>query len=121
MHGTDVLGWSSLLGSNTKQFAAGRDVFRCDDFEALRLAALSDFGIALLPSWVVGEDIMAGRLTRLLPRIVDESGNAGGIYALRALVEPPTKVSAFTASLQRTIGSPPIWDRVKRAVHNLKR
>jgi DNA-binding transcriptional LysR family regulator len=109
MHSTDVLGWSSLLGSSTKQFAAGHEVFR-DDFEALRLAALSGFGIALLPSWVVGEDIMAGRLTRLLPSIVDASGDAGGIYALRALVEPLAKVNAFTASLRRTIGSPPIWD-----------
>jgi DNA-binding transcriptional LysR family regulator len=116
MHSTDVLGWSSLLGSSTKQFAAGREVFRCDDFEALRLAALSGFGIALLPSWVVGEDIMAGRLTRLLPSIVDASGDAGGIYALRALVEPPAKVNAFTASLRRTIGSPPIWDQVQRAL-----
>jgi DNA-binding transcriptional LysR family regulator len=83
---------------------------------ALRLAALSGFGIALLPSWVVGEDIMAGRLTRLLPSIVDASGDAGGIYALRALVEPPAKVNAFTASLRRTIGSPPIWDQVQRAL-----
>jgi DNA-binding transcriptional LysR family regulator len=120
IHGSDLLDWSSVIGNASQQLAGVRNVFRCDDFESLREAALCGFGIGLLPSWVVGEDIMAGRLTRLLPNIIDASGDAGGVYALRALVEPPAKVSAFIASLQRTIGSPPIWDRVQRAVHHHK-
>ncbi|HWX36260.1 MAG TPA: LysR substrate-binding domain-containing protein, partial [Steroidobacteraceae bacterium] len=85
IHGQDLLGWSSVLGSGTQQVAGVRDVFRCDDFEALREAALSGFGIALLPGWVVGQDRGAGSLRRLLPTAVD----AGGVYVLRALAEPP--------------------------------
>jgi len=34
---------------------------------ALRDAALAGLGVALLPAWLVHEDIAAGRLTRLLP------------------------------------------------------
>jgi DNA-binding transcriptional LysR family regulator len=92
--------------------AGVQDVFRCDDFEALREAALTGFGIALLPSWVVGRDIAAGSLRRLLATAVDAGGETGGIYVLRALAEPPAKVTAFIASLRTVVGSPPIWDRV---------
>jgi DNA-binding transcriptional LysR family regulator len=112
MHGSDALGWSRVLGRSNQQLDGVRDVFRCDDFEALREAALSGFGIALLPSWVVGQDIAAGSLKRLLPTAVDAIGEAGGVYVLRALAEPPAKVTAFTASLRTVVGSPPIWDRV---------
>ena len=111
IHGVDLLGWSSLLGSSTKEFGSCRDVFRCDDFEALRAAALSDFGIGFLPSWVVGEDIIDGSLVELLPEAVRASGDQGGIYLLRALTDAPAKVAAFIEGLQRIIGSPPVWDR----------
>jgi DNA-binding transcriptional LysR family regulator len=60
--GSDALGWSRVLGKANRQLAGVRDVFRCDDFEALRAATLAGFGIALLPSWVVGQDIAAGSL-----------------------------------------------------------
>ncbi len=111
MHGLDVLGWSDLLGCGTRALAGSQDVFRCDDFEALRSAALSGLGIALLPSWVVGGDIAEGTLKRLLPKAVEASGDAGGIYVLRALAEPPAKITAFIAALRNVIGTPPIWDR----------
>jgi DNA-binding transcriptional LysR family regulator len=112
LHGSDVLGWSRLLGKANQQLASVRDVFRCDDFEALREAALSGFGIALLPSWVIGRDIAAGSLRRLLATTVEAGGETGGIYVLRALAEPPAKVTAFIASLRTVVGSPPIWDAV---------
>lgn len=111
MHGADVLGWSDLLGCPTRTFAAACDVFRCDDFEALRGAALSGLGIALLPSWVVGGDIADGSLRQLLADAVARSGDAGGIYVLRALADPPAKITAFIAALRTVIGSPPVWER----------
>jgi DNA-binding transcriptional LysR family regulator len=111
MHGADVLGWSSLLGRPAQQFAEECGVFRCDDFEALCTAATSGLGIGLLPSWVVGEHIAAGRLMALLPQFVDACGDAGGVYALRALASAPAKVSAFIAALQDVIGKPPVWER----------
>jgi DNA-binding transcriptional LysR family regulator len=112
LHGSDALGWSRVLGKANQQLAGVRDVFRCDDFEALREAALSGFGIALLPSWVVGQDIAAGSLRRVLAAAVAAGGETGGIYVLRALAEPPAKVTAFIASLRTVVGSPPVWDTV---------
>ncbi len=106
-----MLGWSNLLGSGTREFANCRDVFRCDDFETLRVAALSGFGIAFLPSWVVGKDIIDGALVELLPEVVRASRDQGGVYLLRALADPPAKVAAFTEALRGIIGSPPVWDR----------
>lgn len=112
MHSSDALGWSRVLGKSNQQLTGVRDVFRCDDFEALREAALFGFGIALLPSWVVGQDIATGSLRRLLATAVDAGTETGGIYVLRALAEPPAKVTAFIASLRTVVGSPPIWDSV---------
>ena len=63
IYGQDLLGWSSLLGSGIQQVAGARDVFRCDDFEALRGAAFSGFGIVLLSGLVVGQDVAAGAET----------------------------------------------------------
>jgi DNA-binding transcriptional LysR family regulator len=110
MHGSDQLGWSRVLGSANQRLAGVRHVFQCDDFGALREAALTGLGIALLPSWVVGQEIAAGSLRRVLPTVADASGDAGGVYVLRALADAPAKVTAFIASLRNVIGSPPIWD-----------
>ena len=110
MHGSDALGWSRVLRSANQELSGVRHVFQCDDFGALREAALTGLGIALLPSWVVGQDISAGSLRRVLPTVANASGDAGGVYALRALADPPAKVTAFIASLRNVIGSPPIWD-----------
>jgi DNA-binding transcriptional LysR family regulator len=61
--------------ANTLRAAAG-DAFeqvpvtgtlRADDSEPLRDAAVAGVGVALLPTWLVGEDIKAGRLPHGLP------------------------------------------------------
>jgi len=111
IHGADLLGWHRLLGCGTRDFEQGYTIFRCDDFEALRSAALAGFGIGFLPSWVVGEDIAAGLLIELLPNLVAKAGAAGGIYLLRALPQPTATVAAFMGALRKTIGSPPVWDK----------
>jgi len=106
LHGADLLGWRDLLNHT----ADAADVFRCDDFEAMRGAALAHMGIALLPDWVVGPDVSSGELVRLT--IADEVWNktTKGIYLLRALAQPSPKVKAFSAALRQFIGSPPHWD-----------
>jgi DNA-binding transcriptional LysR family regulator len=111
MRRVDVLGWSDLLGAPVAEAAGGQEAFRCDDFEALRAAALADFGVALLPSWVVGQDVANGALVSLLPRHPALSADHGGIYLLRALASPTPNLAAFAAALRGVIGSPPIWDR----------
>lgn len=108
MHGADLLGWADLLGEPPRQLGL-QPVFRCDDFEAMRIAALEGFGVAYLPDWVVGEDIREGRLVQLLPGWSEDGRSRTGIHALRALRRPPARVAVFLDVLKAHIGSPPRW------------
>ena len=110
LHGADLLGWADVLGRPVGA-ATGVDVFRCDDFEALRGAVLAGMGVGLLPDWVVGPDLDSGALKRL--GLADEVWNqqATGIFALRAPVPISAKLKAFQTALRAHIGSPPIWAR----------
>lgn len=110
LHGADLLGWRDVLGRPAGHAGKGTVTFRSDDFEALRAAAASGLGIAFLSSWVVGPDVISGRLVRL--RLDGEPWNDGpdGIYLLRALPQPSAKVRAFAETLRASIGSPPVWE-----------
>ncbi len=94
---------------------AGR--FNSNDSEALRDAALGGLGVALLPTWLVGPDIAAGALRRLLPDwcadIAPGPDRAiSAVYAARRLVPP--KVRVFIDALAAHIGAPPSWDAFAR-------
>ena len=107
MHGADLLGWSDLLGHPVGH-AGKRAGFACDDFEAMRLAALGGLGVAYLPDWVVGPDVNAGDLVEVTlgdnrPRVET------GIFALRALAKPSATVRLVLDELKASIGSPPCW------------
>ncbi|WP_332117991.1 LysR family transcriptional regulator [Azorhizobium caulinodans] len=110
LHGADLLGWRDVLGCPAGYGGNGTVALRSDDFEAQRAAAEAGLGIAFLSSWVVGPDVKAGKLIRLLSD--DEPWNQGpsGVYALRALPQPSAKVKAFIEGLRKTIGSPPVWE-----------
>ena len=110
LHGADLLGWRDVIGCPAGEDGKGVVTFRSDDFDVQRAAAEAALGIALLPSWVVGPDVKAGKLVRL--PLEGETWNAEptGIYLLRALPQPSAKVRAFTHVLRNAIGQPPIWD-----------
>jgi DNA-binding transcriptional LysR family regulator len=108
LHGPDLLGWRHVLGCSTAELPSFRTVFRCDDFEALRQAALRGLGIALLPEWVIGPDVRGGLLTCLPHDTAGPDGEAG-IYVLRALPKPSARLAAFMAALRAHIGVPPVW------------
>jgi DNA-binding transcriptional LysR family regulator len=91
---------------------AGR--LRANDSEALLGAALDGLGIALLPTWLIGDDVRTGRLTTLLPAwealIAPGPERAiWGVYPPKKVVAP--KVKAFLAFLSDRFGKPPYWDR----------
>lgn len=110
LHGADLLGWTDVLGHPVGNGTGGADVFRCDDFEALRQAAIAGMGVAFLPSWVVGPDVRTGGLERLA--LGGEAWNArtAGVHLLRAPVKVSAKLNAFIAALRSHVGSPPVWD-----------
>lgn len=113
LHGDDLLGWADILGQRLVDGSDIKSVFRCDDFEAMRLAARSGMGIALLPDWVVGSDVNTDTLTRI--HLTDEPWNThlNGIWLLRALAQPSARLRVVIAALRTTIGSPPTWETRK--------
>jgi DNA-binding transcriptional LysR family regulator len=87
---------------------------RANDSEALRDAALSGLGIALLPTWLVGDDLRAGRLAAVLTgeEWLIAPGPERAIWAVyppKKVVAP--KVKAFVAFLAQRFGRPAYWDR----------
>lgn len=108
LHGADLLRWSDVLGHSAR-CSHTQPVFGCDDFEAMRLAAIEGLGVAYLPDWVVGQDINAGLLTQICPEWGRQTAASTGIYALRVLRNPPARVSIFMDSLRTHIGQPFIW------------
>lgn len=87
---------------------------RVNDSEALREAALADLGVALLPTWLVSEDLRTGRLQALFAeydwQIAPGPERAiWAIYPPKKVVSP--KVSTFIAFLLERFGSPAYWDR----------
>ncbi len=86
--------------------------FRSDDSEALRSAALAGLGVVLLSTWLIGEDIQAGRLRQVLPdwaaTISPRPSGIFGIYPPHRMVPP--KVRAFLDFTQKRFGKPPYWD-----------
>jgi len=108
LHGADLLGWTDVLGHPARA-CGGQPVFACDDFEAMRLAAHEGMGIAYLPDWVVGPDIKAGQLRQLFPEWSQQPCATTGIHALRALRQPPARVTVLLDALRAAIGQPPVW------------
>ncbi|MPQ55376.1 LysR family transcriptional regulator [Duganella sp. FT27W] len=108
LHGADLLGWTDVLGHPARA-CGGQPVFACDDFEAMRLAAQEGMGIAYLPDWVVEPDIKAGQLRQLFPEWSQQPRATTGIHALRALRQPPARVTVLLDALRAAIGQPPVW------------
>lgn len=110
LHGTDLLGWKEIPGFPYSDVQPDGVFFRCDDFEALRSAALAGMGIAFLPTWIVGPDVKAGTLTRLAFDAEPWNAAPSRIHLLRALPQPGAKVRAFNEALCHAIGTPPVWE-----------
>ena len=108
LHGADLLGWKDLIGRRVGENTEDA-VFRCDDFEAMRLAARAGLGVALLPDWVAGPDVSDGHLTRLAISGEPWNEQPAGIWLLRALAQPSARLHVIIVALRASIGSPPTW------------
>ncbi|MBD9644519.1 hypothetical protein IB231_12920 [Pantoea sp. PNT02] len=75
-----------------------------DNAASLLAFALGGAGVALLPAWLVQEELRLGNLIQLLP---DHHFPRQGIYALYPNTRHvPEKVRAFIDFLQSRVGSP---------------
>ncbi|MEM7025798.1 MAG: LysR family transcriptional regulator, partial [Pseudomonadota bacterium] len=115
------LSFSYAKGDQTWRFAGPlgkeevpvRGNLRTNSSEMLREAAVGGSGVILMPTWLVGADIDAGRLRVLLPDW--EAGPGGAGAAIHAVYLPnrrsSKKVRAFIDFLIARFGSPPYWER----------
>jgi DNA-binding transcriptional LysR family regulator len=86
-----------------------RGPLRANSGEALRLAALDGLGLALLPAWMVAEDLAAGRLLALLQGWrLTPLGYHEPICAVHAAApHVPAKITAFIAHLRAGLSPEP--------------
>jgi DNA-binding transcriptional LysR family regulator len=68
--------------------AQGRSRLRLDSAEAIRDAALAGLGIALLPDFLVADDLVAGRLRHVLPGLETDGAKIVALYPDKRLLEP---------------------------------
>ncbi|HSP19693.1 MAG TPA: LysR substrate-binding domain-containing protein [Myxococcaceae bacterium] len=79
-------------------FLASEDGWLCSD-ETLREAALHGLGIALLPVWLVSDELRDQQLRRMLP---DLSGPPAPLHVVHAREHPAqSKLSALLEALTR--------------------
>ena len=75
---------------------------------AVRQAALEGLGIVEINSYLVGEDIAAGRLVRLLPQYQPKELHFYAVYAERRFLAP--KIRVFVDAMLARIAPEPPWD-----------
>lgn len=81
---------------------------RADNSDVLRQAALSGFGLILMPDWLVGDDVAAGRLVGVLADHAPRPTARTGVHAVwlpNRRASP--KVRAFVAYLAEHLGQEP--------------
>lgn len=81
---------------------------RLNDDEALSAAVLGGLGIALLPTFIVGRDLQAGRLQAVLSDHVPLERHIWAVYLPNRHL--PAKVRAFIDFLLERFSPHPYWD-----------
>ncbi len=94
----------SLIGPDGAAFDLEHDPrLRCEEFGALRAAAATGLGVALLPDHVCWPDLDAGRLVRLFPEWHAQEGIVHLVFTTRRGLPPA--VRAFIDHLAATFQS----------------
>ncbi len=92
---------------------------RANNGDVLRAAALAGAGLALLPTFIVGDDLRAGTLRTVLD---DYECTETAIYTVHPSGRnPPPKVRAFVDFLQARCGAHPSWERGLDELHRPRR
>lgn len=76
---------------------------RLDSAEALRSCALAGLGIAMLPDFLIKDDLSAGRLRQVLPRFKTDEVKIVTLYPDKRLLEP--RVRRFIDLMAEELGS----------------
>lgn len=83
--------------------------FEANSADGVYHAARAGIGIARLSTYLVNDDLRAGRLVRLLPDYSDDDSDILAIYSGKRNLSP--KVRAFIDFLVERFGTVPPWER----------
>lgn len=98
-----------LVGPAGPVLVRARVVIDVNNGDVMRDAAEAGLGIALLPSFIAGEALRAGRLVPIHLGAEPEPEVIALVHAERG--RSSAKLRALVAHLRRAFGDPPIWDR----------
>lgn len=102
-----VADWRFLAAGSG--FTRPSPALRVNDGDVMRDAALAGLGLALLPTFIVGQDIAAGSL-----RVLDVGNTVEpeSIYVAHPQGRRASaKLRALVASVRNALGDPPYWDQ----------
>ena len=86
-----------------------RGSLRIDDDDTLAQAVLSGLGIAMLPTFIIGGELQAGRLKSVLSDYIPLDRHIYAVHLPNARL--PLKIRGFIDFLQARFGPTPYWDR----------
>lgn len=100
--------WSLQRGEVTESVAV-RGSFSANDATCLQQGARVGAGIAMLPTYLVADDLRAGALIRVLPEWSVPEMGIHAVYQSRR--QMPAIMRSFLDFLVARLGDPPAWDR----------
>ena len=100
--------WRFRAGSTAVDVPVRGNLTLNDD-EALWQAVLGGLGVSLLPTFIVGKDLQAGRLQAVLAQYVPSERNLHALYLPNRHLS--AKVRVFIDFLVARFAAPPYWDR----------
>lgn len=105
-------GWWTFAGVHGGLPLPVKGNLRSDDTEALLRAAVDGVGVCHLGSWLVSDDLVAGRLVPVFaPALAAKGPRLPAIHAVRLPGRShAAKAQLFVAHLRRVFGEPAYWD-----------
>ncbi|MDN0085622.1 LysR substrate-binding domain-containing protein [Crenobacter sp. SG2305] len=104
--------WTLTRANKTEKVPVSGNL-RANGSELLREATIGGGGLLLMPTWLVGEDIAAGRLLPVLeewsPTVGPDEGAIWAVYPQNR--RGSKRLVAFLDFLVQHFGSPPYWER----------
>lgn len=100
--------WTLGSGAGTETVRVNGPVC-ADNGDVLKDAAVAGLGVTLLPSFIVGPELRAGRLVQVLKAYQPCNISVYAVYPSRRYV--PAKVRTFVDYLAGCFGDKPDWDR----------
>lgn len=109
-------GFWHLTGPNGDASVAVSGSLRINDDEALSQAVLGGLGLALLPTFIVGRELQAGRLVEVLPGYLPVEHFVYAVHLPNRHL--PLKVRVFIDFLLARFGTEPYWDKPEAPAWN---